>query len=98
MRVEVHPSETFSSTPPHWWPSSRWFPPTNPYITSPHDSWYRVNAMLQLSLSETASKKLKELIVRDGAGEIGDTFLRGYVIGVGGSSFRDRLALVRKGL
>ena len=55
-----------------------------------------MNAMLQLSLSETASKKLKELIVRDGAGDVGDTYLRVYVTGGGCSGFRYGMALDKK--
>src|SRR5437879_13501109 len=52
--------------------------------------------MLQLSLSETASKKLKELIERDGAGDLGDTFLRVYVTGGGCYGFRYGMALDKK--
>ncbi len=54
----------------------------------------RVNAMLQLSLSEAASKKLKELIARNGTAE--DTYLRVYVAGGGCSGFRYGMALDNK--
>src|SRR2546426_8344558 len=52
--------------------------------------------MMQLALSETASKKLKELIERDGAGDLGDTYLRVYVTGGGCSGFRYGMALDKK--
>src|SRR5439155_500111 len=56
----------------------------------------QVNRMLQLALSETASKKLKELIERDGVGNVEDTYLRVYVTGGGCSGFRYGMALDKK--
>jgi len=50
--------------------------------------------MMQLSLSETASKKLKELIAKNGTVE--DTYLRVYVAGGGCSGFRYGMALDNK--
>src|SRR5437867_11026365 len=56
----------------------------------------QVNTMMQLALSETATKKLKELIERDGVGNVEDTYLRVYVTGGGCSGFRYGMALDKK--
>ncbi len=50
--------------------------------------------MLQVALSETASKKLKELIEKNGTLE--ETYLRVYVTGGGCSGFRYGMALDSK--
>jgi len=54
----------------------------------------QVHTMMQLSVSETASKKLKELIAKNGTLE--DTYLRVYVAGGGCSGFRYGMALDNK--
>src|SRR2546425_1122469 len=62
----------------------------------------RGSAMIQLTLTETAANKVKELIQRSDPetgqplGSIEDTYLRMYVAGGGCSGFRDGLALDRK--
>src|SRR3989442_2290352 len=56
----------------------------------------QVKTMMQLSLSDSGSKELNELIVRDGAGDVGDTDLRVYVTGGGCSGFRYGMAVDKK--
>src|SRR5437879_13814220 len=62
----------------------------------------RGSAMIQLTLTETAANKVKELIQRSDPetgqplGSIEDTYLRMYVAGGGCSGFRYCLALDRK--
>src|SRR3989441_7153470 len=62
----------------------------------------RGSAMIQLTLTETAANKVKELIQRSDPetcqplGSIEDTYLRMYVEGGGCSGFRHGLALDRK--
>ncbi|HVG36180.1 MAG TPA: iron-sulfur cluster assembly accessory protein, partial [Thermoplasmata archaeon] len=62
----------------------------------------RGSAMIQVTLTETAANKVKELIERSDPetgqplGSIEDTYLRMYVAGGGCSGFRYGLALDRK--
>src|SRR5438093_12687923 len=62
----------------------------------------RGSAMIQVTLTETAANKVKELIQRSDPetgqplGSIEDTYLRMYVAGGGCSGFRYGLALDRK--
>src|SRR2546427_1526183 len=62
----------------------------------------RGSAMIQVTLTETAASKVKELIQRSDPetgqplGSLEDTYLRMYVAGGGCSGFRYGLALDRK--
>src|SRR5437667_2137808 len=62
----------------------------------------RGSAMIQVTLTETAANKVKELIQRSdpetgqALGSLEDTYLRMYVAGGGCSGFRYGLALDRK--